>query len=324
MTIAGNKLRQRKNGIWELRIMRVGTSISFYGKTQEIVRSKYSEWIKTNEKPKQQKAITVAIWCDTWVSTYKKGKIKPSTMTSLNGLIRRYIVPYLGEIPLIKLKNVTIQEFFNSIENMGNTKNKVNFYLKDILDKALLNGLIKKNPLIGVEVKKSTSKHSVALSRDSQQILKSYKFEDERLHFLYLFILYTGCRKSEALAFNYTTDIKNDILHIKGTKTHKSDRYIPYFQSIKELFNGNDTINFNDISSDYATRKIKLALPNHTVMDLRTTFATNCHELGVSPKVVQKWLGHTNLNMTMNVYTQVQKDFELSEAEKLVPKLVPK
>ena len=63
-----------------------------------------------------------------------------------------------------------------------------------------------------------------------------------------------------------------------------------------------------------------------TIHSLRHTFATRCNENGVPPKVLQKWLGHAKADMTMNVYTHCNDDFEnsvISSLEKGV-KLVPK
>lgn len=37
----------------------------------------------------------------------------------------------------------------------------------------------------------------------------------------------------------------------------------------------------------------------------RHTFATRCFEAGVQPKVIQKYLGHKNIQITLNVYTSV-------------------
>ncbi len=54
----------------------------------------------------------------------------------------------------------------------------------------------------------------------------------------------------------------------------------------------------------------ELGLDGVTVHTLRHTFATRCSEAGIPPKMVQKWLGHSTVEMTLNVYTQVNADFE--------------
>lgn len=52
----------------------------------------------------------------------------------------------------------------------------------------------------------------------------------------------------------------------------------------------------------------------------RHTFATRCFENGVEAKVVQSYLGHTSLKMTMDLYTHVTDVKSLLDIEKIVPK----
>lgn len=49
----------------------------------------------------------------------------------------------------------------------------------------------------------------------------------------------------------------------------------------------------------------------------RHTFATRCFEAGIKPKTVQGYLGHATLQMTMDLYTSVLKEHQVSEMEKL-------
>lgn len=50
----------------------------------------------------------------------------------------------------------------------------------------------------------------------------------------------------------------------------------------------------------------------------RHTFATRCFENGVDAKVVQKYLGHASLKMTMDLYTHVTEEKAVNEIEKIV------
>lgn len=50
---------------------------------------------------------------------------------------------------------------------------------------------------------------------------------------------------------------------------------------------------------------------------LRHTFATRCIEKGVKPKVLQKYLGHSNLSTTMDLYVHVTEDTLHDEIKKL-------
>lgn len=49
----------------------------------------------------------------------------------------------------------------------------------------------------------------------------------------------------------------------------------------------------------------------------RHTFATRCFEAGIKPKTVQGYLGHASLQMTMDLYTSLLKDYQKSEMDKL-------
>lgn len=51
----------------------------------------------------------------------------------------------------------------------------------------------------------------------------------------------------------------------------------------------------------------------------RHTFATRCFENGVDAKVVQSYLGHASLKMTMDLYTHVTEEKSVMDIEKIVP-----
>ena len=55
---------------------------------------------------------------------------------------------------------------------------------------------------------------------------------------------------------------------------------------------------------------------------LRHTFATRCFENGVDAKVVQSYLGHASLKMTMDLYTHVTEVKSAEDIEKIVPKVM--
>lgn len=67
--------------------------------------------------------------------------------------------------------------------------------------------------------------------------------------------------------------------------------------------------------------------PNFSGHTFRHTFATRCFENGVDGKVVQEFLGHASLKMTMDLYTHVTEEKSSVDIEKIVPsnntKVVP-
>ena len=49
----------------------------------------------------------------------------------------------------------------------------------------------------------------------------------------------------------------------------------------------------------------------------RHTFATRCFESRIQPKVVQSYLGHATLQMTMDLYTSVMPKHMIAEMDKI-------
>lgn len=157
----------------------------------------------------------------------------------------------------------------------------------------------------------------------------------------------------------YLTDDKKEF-HLEPPKTKQSYRKVPinsvcrtYLEQQVELKNilslkrpkqQNDYLfvtKFNtplnsQIYSDAikaVIRQINLVRPfdnqfpifsGHT---FRHTFATRCFEAGVDAKVVQSYLGHASLKMTMDLYTHVTDEKSSLDIEKIVPsnkdKIIP-
>lgn len=53
----------------------------------------------------------------------------------------------------------------------------------------------------------------------------------------------------------------------------------------------------------------------------RHTFATRCFENGIDAKVVQSYLGHASIKMTMDLYTHVTEEKSMTDIEKIVPEM---
>lgn len=58
-------------------------------------------------------------------------------------------------------------------------------------------------------------------------------------------------------------------------------------------------------------------IPKFSAHTFRHTFATRCFEAGIPPKTVQSYLGHTNIQMTMDIYTEVLSDKKMSDIKLL-------
>lgn len=64
-------------------------------------------------------------------------------------------------------------------------------------------------------------------------------------------------------------------------------------------------------------RDVTDQVPVFSAHSFRHTFATRCLENGIQPKILQKYLGHATLGMTMDLYVHITDDFAQDQMEKI-------
>lgn len=172
---------------------------------------------------------------------------------------------------------------------------------------------------------------------------------------VYLIQMFMGLRISEVLALTMSDiDLEHKRLYVKRTltkdekgntimgittKTYAGNRilaipdfilpsFIEQMQFANSQLNNKEKLLFKPQDRQYTDREnanteLKRLLKRHfgiediTSHSLRHTFATRCIESGMSPVVVQKLMGHTDISVTINAYTSVYDDFKAKEIEKV-------
>lgn len=88
--------------------------------------------------------------------------------------------------------------------------------------------------------------------------------------------------------------------------------------NVTETLN-NYVAKINKAESELAKKELRepVLFERITPHTLRHTFATRAFESGIPPKVVQQILGHSSLEMTMDLYTHVTEDVQSKEIQKL-------
>lgn len=285
----------------------------------ELIYAKLDNLLNKLTKP-QKSEYSFYQWLTIWCDTYKKPFIKPKSLLSIQQCIRVHIMPYFEDCNLADLSALKIQEALNKITSSRMRKYTYDVYNGSIVQAIKLE-LISKNPMLNVLPVRHNRKVGRALTIIEQKEFLS-AIKGNRLENLYKFYLLTGCRMSEALTITREdVDYNSNTIHINGTKTESSNRYIPIFKSLKNLLLKINTDNFlfpynaNIVICNFKRIKKKHNF-KFTIHSLRHTFATRCIEYGISLKTVQKWLGHSKLDTTANIYTHIQTEFEKKESEK--------
>lgn len=251
-------------------------------------------------------------WLDEWYSIYKLPKLKKGSLKSMQSVIKCHIKTKDINLALNKLNVVDIDKALSQIASDKSRKTAY-IIICDCLRQAYKCGILKNNIAEFIQKVKYTPKEGQALTENViQKVISNCSkkiFKD-----LFLFYLYSGCRKMEALNIKWSDiDYKRGVLHIPGTKRASSNRYIPLFPQIKQIIDQQSKRNtyvfaISEASVKREVQRIKnKCRVKFCVKDFRTTFATQLHKIGIDDKVIQKLMGHTEVQTTQKYYIKFDK-----------------
>lgn len=291
----------------------------------EAVGNELSDFFKAIVRGSESK-YTVYSWLEFWYIEFKQKHTPPlsdSGLYQIRNCIDKHIKPHLEDKPL---HNFTALDCLGCINAISSSRMAVYAYdtLCDSLNRAVMFGEIKQNPLLKVDKPKHKRAKKMPLTHEQERQFIKY-IKGNRLENLYLFYLASGVRKSEALAIKWTDiDLVNNRFFVAGTKTENAPRFIPLFDNIKIIFarqphKGDYVFPYKDYTIKNNWRWLTSKHPdiNYTIHSLRHTFATRCYESGIADKVIQKWLGHGKVATTQNIYIDVLSDFENEAVKQL-------
>ncbi|GKH47110.1 site-specific integrase [Anaerotruncus massiliensis (ex Togo et al. 2019)] len=201
---------RRKNGLYEKQITINGRRVAFYGSTEREVLKKIAEY-----KGEVKKGRTFSTVAEEWEREHEP-EIAYNTWS---GYLRP-IKDVRAEFDGFRINEITpamIQRFINTYARQGRAKQTIKLrrtVLHQIFDHAILHGDVLFNPVSAVTVPKNAPKEIRALPQDDQieLVKKSLSFDFGLFAFL---LLYTGCRRGEALALRFEDiDRAAGIIHI--------------------------------------------------------------------------------------------------------------
>ena len=163
-------------------------------------------------------------------------------------------------------------------------------------------GIIDKNPCTGIKKLNELSRLKTLSDDDIDKLIAGAT--NKLTRDLITFLIYTGCRKGEALNLRWD-DVNLDagVIAIKFTKI-KEDRYIPIHPKLKELlinikkidgceyvFNNNGK-KINDFKRSFHTACKNAGFKDMHIHDQRHVFASKMVKSGTPLFTVGKLLGH--------------------------------
>lgn len=322
------RVRKRSDGLCELRYTENGRQRSIYGKNKAECRLKYGNMREASKRATGH-SMTFLTWYEKWLRLYKVDSLKAQTLNNLKGMFNKHILPYIGKKSLRRINSQDLQEVFNNMRNIPRQATIAYIQVNSCFEQAYRLNIITHNPCLAVVIKKNKGSKGRALTEDEERALVDHlqKTDNPIKNYVYLYLA-LGVRRSELLNIDGVEDVDrvNNVVHIRGTKTEGSDRYI---QTLPEIIHFIPARHKAFLwSADKVNRKFKeicdeLGFDGITVHSLRHTFATRCIENGVSDIVVQKWLGHSSITMTLDRYTHVTEVFKAQEIDKLSFSFLP-
>ena len=322
MEYKGNKITKRKDGRYCYRFTVNGTRHSVYGKTQkECLNKAKNETAKY--KPAIKEPTKLFDYIDFWINTYKKSTQNETTLKKTIQTINNNIKTNLRNKPVKDFTASEINKFLASLPNIRK-KEDITVIIKSIFKSAFENDNLIKSDISKnfIKYKHKRSEGKSLTRTERQKIIESAgKVKNGDIIIFYIF---SGARQKELLMLKYQ-DITNETIHIPGTKTTGSNRFIPNFKPLKEIIEKRTNYKPNDYvfpftsirQLTYVKEEVeKLAKINFHIKDLRTTFGTMCAEQGISESVIAKWMGHTTTKTTRKYYIKVLTDFEKEQAMK--------
>ncbi len=218
-------LRLRKDGRWEGRVV-VGYDDKGLPVTKNVTAKTKMECAEKLEalKDKHCKStekinpeMPFGEWIDFWYQTYCKHTIRVTTQQEYENRIYKHIIPDIGKIPLNKLTQSDIQQFYARTKS-GGRKIHTEIYGKGLsdrviraihancrsaLEKAVQEGLIRINPAIGCKLPPKKSREMKVLTQ-SEVIRFLNRAKEEGYYELFLLELGTGMRRGEILALKWS------------------------------------------------------------------------------------------------------------------------
>ena len=218
-------LRLRKDGRWEGRIV-IGYDEKGDPKTKNVTARTQEECEKKLRALKEElgqaaqkihSEMTFGEWIDYWYQSFCKPGLRDSTKTEYENAIYRHIIPSIGHIPLYKLTQNDLQQFYANLKKNGRlqytdtcgkgvsdrTVRSCHAQCRASLEKAVSEGLISKNPSTGCKLPPKKGKEMKILSKN--ELGRFFvRAKEEGYYELFLLELSTGMRRGEIVGLKWS------------------------------------------------------------------------------------------------------------------------
>lgn len=323
------KFYRRKDGLYEKIMMIDGKRVAFRSKTEEGVFEKIRNYEERQSTGPMFVEVAEAWYDEHWET------LSPTTQRGYKPAYEE-IKEYFEDDYIREITHKKVNQYIKQLPKSYARKTCLTrlMIINMIYKFAVTEDIIEDNPCQYITIPKGhkQTKRRAPTSDEIMTIKMNVGFvhNDFPIGLMAVFLLYTGCRKGEALALQYKDiDRKKARINI-----YKSVYYISNNPAIKEpkseagireviipsfLLNilpkgkPNDYIfspAANKLAKQHHFEKAWAAFQketglNLTAHQLRHGYATLLHEADIDVKDAQELLGHADASTTQNIYTEV-------------------
>lgn len=317
----------RKNrDSYEIRVQLRGKRISASGQNLKIAKIRFLQKLKEYERMAEltlstAPSVSFKKYSEQWLAA-RDPNIKPRThedyVTQLNDLNAVF-----GKKDLREIGQFDIMEYLNGLAKIGKARAARKRYqiLKSLFEYAVVDDFIRHSPMAKVRIPVYEGETGEALTRQEElELVEKCLSGGTRSGAAYIFLLYTGIRRSELATVEIIDGVWIKVVTAKQRAGRKEKvRLIPICPRLRRLLPNleKEIGELKNLYPNRLTRTFKAWFPAHHLHELRHTFITRAQECGISRELVSLWAGHKADNtMTTNVYTHFSKEFQLQEIEK--------
>ena len=322
------RLRTRASGenstTYQIRYRRDGYDVTACGKTIELAKANFLNKIKkAKPKPKIKDGEIPETFHAFAMHYFTTKRIRLVVEDTYKKDLSRYnlhLKPFFKETPIAKITLSQCQRLIDDVTNEKKFKTADELYslMNSIFKFAIDNHLIVHNPCSAVIREAYEKETSLALTKDEERVLLEQSHVEPLFELAFALALYTGLRPNELK----TARIDGEFIIAVNSKRKRKGKTTARVVEYKRIYicdrlraylaNGLPALP----SPQLLRRRIKSALPNHILKDLRKTFNSRCKELGVSEHARKYFMGHA-LDKVDATYTNFSDEYLLKEGKKL-------